>query len=200
MTDESLAARAKAGDRAAMNALLIRHEPYIRRMVARALRQAKRLFDVREDALQVGRMAFWRCVKAWDPSQAPLENFAWKAIQNAVWDEAAHMGHGAKVRFGKKAPRVECIDAPVGEDADSPPLVASFVALNPDAATRPDAERILGQLEAFEVELLCRVAADDSLADIGADYGVTRERARQWYEKARHRAERIANGMIRRAA
>ena len=198
MTDEHLAALAKAGDRRAMNALLARHEPYIRRMVARALRQSKRSFDVGDDALQVGRLAFWRCVPKWDPAVAPLEVLAWKPIERAVWEEAARMGGGALVHYGRKAPRVECLDAPIGTDADSPSFVDSMPAQNPDADDIADANRLLGQLTAKEVDVLCRVAADEPLPDIGADYGVTRQRVKQCYEKARTKAERIAGGMIRK--
>lgn len=192
MTDEALAARAKAGDRIAMNLLLARHEPYIRRMVTRALRQAKRLFDVREDAMQVGRMAFWRCVQKWDPSRAPLTAFAVKAIQNAVWTEAANMGHGAWMPFGQRAPGVKCLDAPVGDDPDSPPLVASFQARNPDPSTRVDVERVLGRLSKREADLLSRVSDEESLADIGEDYGVSRETARHLIGRALRRAQAIA--------
>ncbi len=202
MTDEALAALAalaKAGDRRAMNALLTRHEPYIRRMVARALRQSKRSFEVGDDALQVGRMAFWRCVRTWDPSVAPLEVLAWSSIQRAVWEEAARMGGSTVVHYGRRGPRVVCFDAPIGDDPDAPPLVSFFEAQNPDAADIADANRLLGQLTPREVDVLCRVAADEPLPDIGADYGVTRQRVKQCYEKARVKAERIAGGMIRKA-
>jgi RNA polymerase sigma factor (sigma-70 family) len=155
---------------------------------------------VEEDAVQVGRMAFWRSVVKWDPEVAPLTVWAWRAIERAVWEEAARMGGGAVAHYGDKAPRVECLDAPVGDDADSVAFVDLLPAESTDVSIGPDVRRLLAQLSEREADVLWRVASDEKYEDIAEDYGVTRQRVQQMHAGAKERARRIAEGMIRRVA
>lgn len=201
MTDAELAAKANAGDRAAMNALLARHDRAVGSIVFRALRQTRRAFDVYDDALQAGREALWRCVRSWDPERAPLMVFAWKPIEREAWDVAARMGHAVKARFGVRSPRPPvCLDAPIGDDPNAPAVVTLLSSPPHDIGAAADVERVLSQMRPEEAEIIRRIAGGDRDSEIAEERGVSRQCIQQFHARALKRAGRIANGVIRRAA
>jgi len=126
------------------------------------------------DLLQEGRLGLWQAVLHFDPRRGvAFSTYAWVAIERRVWRAVARSR-----------------DQPVGWDRAAPaePEAAAEVAWQwaQVQVALPDAlHHLPGRLRrVLVVAYGLHGQAPRSLAAIGREYGVSRERVRQWRNEA----------------
>jgi len=82
--DAALLARWRAGERRALDRLLMHYEPWVQQRVNKAARTASA--DLRDDVAQEARVALLRSAQHWDPaSGVTLMGYAAPAVERACW-------------------------------------------------------------------------------------------------------------------
>lgn len=194
MTDAELAPLAKAGDRAAVNELLRRNVREATRMVCRRLWLLRRGY-LADEAPSMAFRVLWDCIADWSPETCTLLTFARRPLLWAVDDVIATLAAPTLVPAAttsaraRHARRPRSLDEP---DADGNPRGNGLAAPPVDVAAFLDAHRILTLLKPRDADYLLRVAQGETLTEIAAAEGVSRERGRQVYDQALRRARDVA--------
>lgn len=211
--ESALVARSRAGDRAALNALLRAHD---RLIVAQARRFHGRGVDL-DDLAQKGRERFAKCIHSFDPDRGVrFVTYACTAVRREMWNEVC--AHGATIRTPKEKQGAAAAEDDAtallrrtisgDREREGRPSLLSRVPSGAesvetvtidrerDALLRPAIERAIAALPRAQATVAWqRLYPPDgsdgaTLAEVGAALGLTRERARQieLLAKARLRA------------
>lgn len=203
-----LAARARAGDRAAAETLLRRHAREIR-SIAWSLTVRHRIsFEVFDDALAEATIATWKTIATWDPKRSPLVAYARLNIERAVRRTVARLGHAVAIPVARAKKRQRAIDARerargtcASMEAPGPDEAAPLRDLLPGASVSPemllDLRLALSRVAPRAAGILLDVAMGSQFADVGRDLGMTREGVRTAHQRALAKA---AGPFRRRAA
>lgn len=213
MTDADLAKLAKAGDRRAVEELLVIARPAVRAIVGREMRRQRVTFDIFEDAVAEGMLAVWNALRTWDPERLSLMSFAETGIKRRLWRLAALRGHAVSVPYaaGRKAKTIGARDAAMGKarslqqpapgaDSDSPPMLDMMAAEVVDPADVVDVKRVLAKLNERDLDIVLRHMDGDTRAEMARDFGVSKELANRHFHRAMSRAQKATVAPFRRAA
>jgi RNA polymerase sigma factor (sigma-70 family) len=174
-TETALYRSAQAGCPESLDRLLRQHEGLVRRIVARQQLGGLPF----EEALQVGRIGLWRAIEGYDPQRGTrFSTYAYPAIIRQVWDA---------VRRNM-----------VWERRQVPPglLGVFFAANSPDERQKEEWEEVEKVLRGMVAGLPERQGevirrhygleggARQTLAEIGGEWGVSRQRVYQIEEAA----------------
>jgi RNA polymerase sigma-70 factor, ECF subfamily len=182
--DDTLMARAAAGDRRAFSLLVIRHSERVR---AVALRFTGNAADA-DDVAQAAFLAAWRELPNWKSGRAKFGTWLYRVAVNRCID----LSRRRRVRAWLS------LDA-VGEPADQTVRADELAAQQSElAAVRRD---ILALPERQRAALLLAVQAEKSTAEIGDALGVGAGAAEQLLVRARrtlreHARERLREGSV----
>jgi DNA-directed RNA polymerase specialized sigma24 family protein len=192
VTDCDLVARAKAGERDAVNEVLRQAIPALRRIVAVALAQT-RCFSLFDDALADAMERAWNAIPKWDPARGSLAALVRLQVLEETRRLASYLGHAVDVphydganetRYAQDRERAlgraRSMEA-TGRDSESgiaPSLSETIQAPFVDPAHAVDAQRVLARIDAEAASVLWRVACDETYGEIGAERGVTKEAIR----------------------
>lgn len=168
--DQSAFLCAQSGCSTCLDGLLHTHQGLVRAVV----RQQYRGDLPYADLIQEGRIALWQAILHYDSARGiAFSTYAWRVIQHRIWRSVA------------RAQRPQgCLLASAPPD----PLVQTET-LCQQAAVRIALREALRYLPERLQEVLARTYGLDgqpacSLAALGREYGVTRERVRQWRNDA----------------
>jgi RNA polymerase sigma factor (sigma-70 family) len=126
------------------------------------------------DLIQEGRIALWQAILHYDPERGlAFSTYAWRVIQHRIWRSVARDQRPQGYLLPSAAPD---------------PLVETET-LSQQAAVRAALREALRYLPERLQEVVTRAYGLDglpacSLAALGREYGVTRERVRQWRNDA----------------
>jgi RNA polymerase sigma factor (sigma-70 family) len=168
---------AQRGCQACLEQLLCFHEPLIHTMVQRQCRWGVDYVDL----IQEGRLALWRAILRYDPTRGyAFSTYACAAILHQVW-EAIDRAHRQRPLRGWALPVPEPPDelrdpAEQGEAAWLQTAVRAALG----AACQRLPERLRAAVWAYGLD----GHPAQLLAAVGAAYGCTGERARQWRQDA----------------
>jgi len=205
-----LVAEARAGSRAALDALLRAND---RLIIAQARRYYGRGIDL-DDLAQKGRDRFAHCVGSYDPTRGVrFSTYACTAVRREMWNEVT--AHGATIRT-PKAKQAAGADAELlprtisgDRERDGRPSLlarlpsqaesveAATIARERDALLRPAIERAIASLPRAQAAVAwARLYPADggdgaTLEEVGAALGLTRERARQIETMAKARLRSV---------
>ena len=194
MTDAELAPRAKGGDRWAMNELLRRNAKAATAM-ARLMFVLARRPRLADEAASVALHVLWERVETWNPERASLLTYARKPLRWAVDDAIAIVGapvfvaatsNGARA---KRARQGRCLDVVVTEDGET--VGDTLRAAPVPMCAAHDAEHMLRFLPANQAECMWREACGETLDDIAASRGVTRQAVHQAVARGEKRAREV---------
>lgn len=194
-----LAARARAGDRAAAETLLRRHAREVR-AIARSIAVRERAsFEVFDDALAEAMVATWKTIDTWDPTRSPLVAYARINIERAVRRVVAYFGHAVAIPVAPAKKRRRAIEArerarrsaeSMEAESDDAPALCDVL---PGPSTSPevllDLRLALSRVPPRSAGILLDVAVGSQFADVGRDLGMTREGARTAHQRALARAQ-----------
>jgi RNA polymerase sigma factor (sigma-70 family) len=161
---------AQAGCQTCLDALLRRHEGLIHAVVRRQARGGVAY----EELLQEGRIALWQAVLHFDPHRGvAFSTYAWVAIQRRVWRAVAQAN---RPQGGLPWP-------------EPPDPLEHAAATWQQTQVRAALLEAVTRLPARLRQLIVAAYGLDgfpprSLAAIGRQFGVSRERARQWRNDA----------------
>jgi RNA polymerase sigma factor (sigma-70 family) len=168
---------AQAGCRDCLEHLLRHHEPLIHIMVQRQCRWGIDYVDL----VQEGRIALWRAICRYDPRRgSAFSTYACTAIQRQLWD-VIERAHRERPWRGWALPVPEMPDAwrDPAEHVEAASLQsATREALN--AACRRLPERLRAAIYALGLD----GHPAQTLDAVGAAWGYTGERVRQWRQDA----------------
>lgn len=161
---------AQSGCPVCLHYLLDLHEGLIHAVVRRQWCGTARYADL----LQEGRLALWQAVRHFNPHRGvAFSTYAWVAIQRRIWRVVAQQSPGSV----EPAPPDLPDPAAAAETAWHPAAVRAAL----DEALRHLPERLRQVVgAAFGLD----GQPPRSLAALGRDYGVSRERVRQWRNDA----------------
>jgi RNA polymerase sigma factor (sigma-70 family) len=168
--DQSAFRCAQAGCSVCVDDLLRRHQGLIRAVV----RQQYRGAVLYADLIQEGRIALWQAIVHYDPGRGiAFSTYAWRVIERRIWHSVAH----------EQRPQGYLL---LSGPAD---LLLESETLCQQAAVRAALQEAMGYLPERLQEILTRAYGLEgqpacSLAALGREYGVTRERVRQWRNDA----------------
>jgi DNA-directed RNA polymerase specialized sigma24 family protein len=199
--DIDLAARAKAGDRAAVNELLRRSLPALRSIVRGALRHLRTSFSVYDDALAEAMRQAWCAIPKWDPELGSLATYVRQSVRFAVPRIAGDIGHAAclPVYDGVDQSRyasdrnawMSSTSSMEAQFANSESTLHDVLPSTfRDPADVIDATRALGVLTEREADILWRVACGDTYVEIAADMDTTAQNEERTARDARQKAMR----------
>lgn len=187
-TNEELVARFQAGDKSALATLVCQNESLVYRVVKKYIAG-----NDLDDAAQVGRIAVMRAAKHFDPGyNCKFITYAWWSISRSV------------MRWVKVQRRDPC-SCDRGVEWDQ----ASLLGLLQGRSERPEEIAMTREYrEALRADVVWRLAAltdrerrivvarteGRTLADIGDEFGISKERTRQIYMQAL-RSMRFAPGL-----
>ena len=161
---------AQSGCSACLDELLRMHQGLIRAVVRQQYRGDLPLGDL----LQEGRIALWQAIVHYDPGRGiAFSTYAWRVIEHRIWRSVAR----------EQRPQGYLL---LGAPPD--PLLESET-LCQQAAVRAALREAMSYLPERLQEVLTRAYGLDgqpacSLAALGREYEVTRERVRQWRNDA----------------
>lgn len=168
--DQSAFLCAQSGCPACLEDLLHRHEGLIQAVVREQYRGDLPYADL----IQEGRIALWQAILHYDPERGiAFSTYAWRVIQHRIWRSVA------------RAQRPQGYLLPTA--SPDPGMQIETLCQQADVrATLREAMRYLP--ERLQVILTRAYGLDGqpacSLAALGREYGVTRERVRQWRNDA----------------
>jgi RNA polymerase sigma factor (sigma-70 family) len=168
--DQSAIVCAQSGCSVCLEGLLHAHEGLIRAVV-----RQQYVGDLPyAELIQEGRIALWQAILHYDPQRGiAFSTYAWRAIQRRIWRSVARAWRPQGYLL---------LTAP-------PDPLLQLEALCQQAAIRAALQQAMRYLPSRLQEVLTRGYGLDgqparSLAALGRDYGVTRERVRQWRNDA----------------
>ena len=168
--DQSAFLCAQSGCSACLEDLLCTHQGLIRAVVCQQYRGAVPYGEL----IQEGRIALWQAIVHYDPGKGiAFSTYAWRVIQRRIWRRVAR----------EQRPQGHLLLS-----ASSDPLLESET-LGQQEAVRAALQEAMSHLPKRLQEVLRRAYGLDgqpacSLAALGREYGVTRERVRQWRNDA----------------
>ncbi|MBN1402093.1 MAG: sigma-70 family RNA polymerase sigma factor [Anaerolineae bacterium] len=168
--DQSAFLCAQSGCSTCLEDLLHTHEGLIRAVV----REQYRGDLAYADLIQEGRIALWQAILHYDPERgSAFSTYAWRVIQHRIWRcvARAQRPQGSLLSSGPPDPRVQ------------------IETLCQQADVRAALREALGYLpERLQEVVICAYGLEGqpacSLAALGREHGVTRERVRQWRNDA----------------
>ncbi len=187
--ERALAARAKAGDRAARDELVRRNLPLV---IAFVRKQA--LAGVQfDEVVQEGNLGLLRAVEKYDPAAGTrFATYAIWWVRAYVWKYLMLARSTVRPKSGTVARADLSLDAPLGDDGDAtyleqledgaPTPDARYAGADADASVRRALDRVRGRLGGLGWDIVqsrLRQDAPDTLETIGKRWGVSRERVRQ---------------------
>jgi RNA polymerase sigma factor (sigma-70 family) len=168
--DQSAFLCAQSGCSACLEDLLRMHQGLIRAVVRQQYRGDLPFGDL----LQEGGIALWQAIVHYDPTRGiAFSTYAWRVIQRRIWRRVAR----------EQRPQGHLLLS-----APDDPLLESET-LGQQEAVRAALQEAMSHLPKRLQEVLRRAYGLDgqpacSLAALGREYGVTRERVRQWRNDA----------------
>jgi RNA polymerase sigma factor (sigma-70 family) len=169
--EATLFAQARAGCKASLDVLMARHDGLVQAVVRRY--GARRLPF--EQAVQAGRLGLWRAILGYDPQRGvAFSTYAWTSIMRRMWQ--------AVKRDGRVEPK-PALTCEVG------PGVASPAALWEADLVQATLHKLVASLSPrLRYVIVARYGLDGrepaTYAQIGAQLGLTGERARQLHTEA----------------
>ena len=167
----------KAGDILAGDRLLRMHAGLIHKAV-RPYQSARCELD---DLLQTGRMALLDCVQDHDPARSKFSTFALLKMSGAAWRFARAgryiVSDGTRSKDAQRF--ASSLDAPIGDGGET--FGSLLAAPTLDLMAAVDVESLVATLPRRERDVLRRhyIGRGETLQEIGASVGLTRERIRQ---------------------
>jgi len=182
--DDTLMARAAAGDRRAFSLLVIRHTDRVR---AVALRFTGNAADA-DDVTQTAFLAAWRELPHWQAGRAKFGTWLYRVAVNRCID----LGRRRRVRAWLS---LDAVEEPADDRADAADLAvqrSELDAVRRDIRALPEKQR---------AALLLAVEAEKSMAEIADALGVSAGAAEQLLVRARRRLreslrERLREGSV----
>lgn len=151
MTDCDLVARAKAGDRAAVNAILREATPDIRRLVRVVLLSRGAPLSLLDDAVSEALVVAWKAIGNWNPAVG-LARFARVAIRGVAHEIATDATRDKGEALHDRLPAPEA-------DLD--------MAL--------DAAAMLRRIRPQRARIMWQVACGDEYSEVGEDMGCSKQ-------------------------
>ncbi len=168
---------AQRGCQACLEQLLCFHEPLIHTLVQRQCRWGVDYVDL----VQEGRVALWRAILHYDPARGyAFSTYAGRAIEHQVWDAIA-CAHQQRPWRGWALPVPEVSDElrDPAEQVEAASLHRAVRAALGEACQRLP-ERLRAAVWAYGLD----GHPAQFLAAVGAAFGCSGERARQWRQDA----------------
>lgn len=168
---------AQRGCQACLEQLLCFHEPLIHTMIQRQCRWGVDYVDL----VQEGRLALWRAILHYDPARGyAFSTYACTAILHQVWEAIEH-AHRQRPLRGWALPVPEVPEA-WGDPAEQ--IEAAWLRCAVRGALCEACQRLPERLRAAVWAYGLDGHPVQLLATVGATFGCTGERARQWRQDA----------------
>jgi RNA polymerase sigma factor (sigma-70 family) len=168
--DQSAFLCAQSGCPACLEELLHAHEGLIRAVVRAQYRGDLPYADL----IQEGRIALWQAILHYDPERGiAFSTYAWRVIQHRIWRSVARAQRPQGYLLSSAPPDPQVQIETLCQQVDVQAALREAMRYLPERL-----QEIVTRAYGLDGQPAC------SLAALGREYGVTRERVRQWRNDA----------------